>query len=314
MTAATTGGTARRDFNWVRAIAFDGLAESDPVESQLFAIDNSDSPPPPPELFARYAEAPDLDAVIRWPAGVAVGGTGGPGEPFGRTYELWFQPVVDSWGVIASTSYAYPNAPLGSGGRWWAMQLAIDLFGSVYFTINQAGSAGPGSGTEHALHGTSVLKPGTWYHLAAQYGTGGMKLFVNGKLEASDPYGRAPQPDAGSPTDGAFSLGALGDWGHTSKGFYEEVFVERRERYSMGAVFPVPTKPYADGTVCDILDHLDGLTGGLNDGFGSAPRAVRRTCRHAASWSSVGAGLRRARRAPRPAAPSAAITSRNASP
>ena len=150
--------------------------------------------------------------MIRWPAGVAVGGTGGPGEPFGRTYELWFQPVVDSWGVIASTTYAYPNAPFGSSGRWWAMQLAIDMFGSVYFTINQAGSAGPGSGTEHAIHGTTARKPGTWYHLAAQYGTGGMRLFVNGKLEASICTGarRSRIPDRRRTAPSAWAPSATG--------------------------------------------------------------------------------------------------------
>jgi hypothetical protein len=250
VTAETTGGTMRRDRFQVRAFAFDGLQESEPVESAEFVVDNSHG------AGYQYARASALDSYIRWPAGVGISHTN-------ATYELWYRPDANAWGTILAITYA------DTGGRYPVMELCRNMFGEAFFSLNQAGPS-PGSGTEHFITGTTVMQPGRWYHLAAQHGSAGMELFVNGIREATDSYTGGPQPDGGSPSDGAFSLGQFGDWlANSALGDYEEVRVSSVRRHTGN--FTPSMVPFAGDASTSILDHLDGSTNGTNSGFTFGP-------------------------------------------
>jgi hypothetical protein len=91
-------------------------------------------------------------------------------------------------------------------------------------------------------------------------------------MEDSNSYTGGPQPDSGSPSDGAFSLGQLGAWyGGTAMGDYEELRVSSWVRHAH-ATFPVYTTPFAfPDSATVILDHLDGATTGTNGGFTFVP-------------------------------------------
>ena len=190
--------TGRKTNVRLRVIATDDLADSQPVELAPITVDNV-----PDVAQSPCANVVHRQRVIRYgpPAWVATSTA---------TYELWYRPGASAWGTIAAVSYADPAAP----ARYPVMELGIDMFGNAYFMINQPGSGGPGSGIQHTVHSTTVLQPGTWYHLAAQYGSGGQKLYVNGVRRG--PLGgwtttAIRRPDSGSPAT-AFSVGQLGDW------------------------------------------------------------------------------------------------------
>jgi Concanavalin A-like lectin/glucanases superfamily/Carboxypeptidase regulatory-like domain len=244
----------------LRVIATDDLADSQPVELTPITVDNR------PGLFAQYAAAPTYTSgtAIRWPAVDWV-------STQYATYELWYKPAAGAWGTVAAISYYDPALP--SPSRYPVMEIGVNMFGNVFFTINQPGTGGPGSGIAHTVNSTTVLQPGTWYHLAAQYGSGGQRLYVNGVAENSnEAYHGWPRPDSGSPSDPAFSLGQLGDWvANTALGYYEELKVSAAERHVFDT-FPLPTEPYGDpDSFTPIQDHFDGSTTGTNLGFTFAP-------------------------------------------
>ena len=245
----------------LRVIAGDDLAFSQPVALAPNTVDNR------PGLFSRYAVAPTYASgtAIRWPADTWA-------ATQYATYELWYKPDANAWGTIAALTYADPNAPF-PGNRYPVMEIGIDMSANAFFSINQPGTNGPGSGTVHVVYSTTALQPGTWYHLAAQYGAGGQKLYVNGVAEGlNQDYHGWPRPDSGSPSAPAFSLGQLGDWiANTALGCYEELKVSATERHVFNT-FALPTEPYADpDSVTVILDHFDGSTNGTNNGFTFGP-------------------------------------------
>lgn len=259
VTGATTSGTMVRPFYQVRAFAFDGLAESDPVESAVFSVNNGNPP------MLQYAVAPTYTGNIHWPL------TEWEATSTNMTYELWYRPHEYAWGTIIALTWAYPDAPPFSGGRCPVTELGIDDTHKPYFALNQT-AADPGTTLEKWITGTTVLQTDTWYHLVAQHGSGGMYLFVNGQLEASDPaYARGGETDEGSPSDPAVSLGQYGHWpANTAMGSYDDVRVSATQRYS-GPSFSPPTEPLADDSATVVLDHLDGSTNGVNNGFTFGP-------------------------------------------
>ena len=253
----------RRSGVQLRVAATDDLVWTTPTTLPSFDVDNGAVLSP---LFARYAVAPTYvsGTAIHWPAG------GWAGTQYG-TCELWYRPAANAWGTIAAITYADPKAP--SPGRYPVMELGIDMFGNAFFTVNSPGSGGPGSGTAHTVRSTTVLKAGTWYHLAAQYGAGGQRLYVNGAIDGADAdYHGWPRPDSGSPSDPAFSVGQYGDWlANTALGSYEELQVSAVSRHGSGGFTP-PTAPYDDpDSLVVILDHFDGTTSGVDNGFTFAP-------------------------------------------
>jgi hypothetical protein len=249
----------------LRLRATDDLTWTEPLAVPAFTVDNSNA------LFAAYAKAPAYTSgtCIRWPEGAGI-----DGDNPNATYELWYRLPAggQAWGTIAAISYADPSLP--AGARYPVMEIGVDLFGQVFFAVNERGEGGPGSGTLRTVRSRTVLQPATWYHLAAQHGSWypGMRLYVNGVMEDSNSYTGGPQPDSGAPSDGAFSLGQLGAWyAGTAMGDYEELRVSSWGRHAY-ATFPVYTMPFSlPDSSTEILDHLDGATTGTNGGFTFVP-------------------------------------------
>jgi len=186
------------------------------------------------------------------------------------TYELWFKPGSTTPGFIAQTSFGYGNFPGGTWGNAPVMWIILDHMSRIQFGINEGTNSGPGvGGTQHVLIGMSFLEPGTWYHIAAECGPAGMKLFVNGSLEAGDPYTGRPEADwsDGTLNSGGFSLGDNDSWWSsyaTAGGQYKWVRVSSVQRY--WADFTPPSTLAIDGAT-DVLDPLLGDTNGWNRGM-----------------------------------------------
>src|SRR5690606_26147746 len=111
------------------------------------------------------------------------------------TYELWFKPSSTDKGRIAEIAFWYWNYP----GPVWElapiMRLDYTAANTVAFAVNQSRGDEPGDGTWHEIQSTTQLQTGQWYHIAAQNGSLGMRLYVDGHLEASDPYTGRPEAD-----------------------------------------------------------------------------------------------------------------------
>jgi hypothetical protein len=188
----------------------------------------------------------------------------GAGMPHDATYELRFAPSQIAEGTIAMlpVSYGSATAPM--------MRLMLLDTGQLRFAINETGG-GVYGGTWHTITSASKLSSTSdTVHIAAQHGSGGMKLFVNGALWASSTYTGWPQPNQVSgPTTSGFSIGDYERLNGPAKGRYDEVRVSHVQRYS--EPFTPPAVPFVSDTVTDILDHLDGSTSGANDGFTFGP-------------------------------------------
>jgi hypothetical protein len=215
---------------------------------------------------------------IRWPEGLPnITGRG--------TYEFWFRPfalIGMEWGnQIAQVSWDYPDwmgdglhrlpgmviaandVPVGDSGAY-----ATVLF---FHIVENVWAGDPNEpGTYHSIHGTTPLVSGRWYHVAAQYGPSGMRLFVNGHLEASNDYAGAPEPFDGA-AGGQFTLGEYYCEGqgrpNTAGGDYKGLVVREWDYYEEDFT------PYEDPSGSDALvyDALHGMTNGENLGFVPTP-------------------------------------------
>ena len=217
-------------------------------------------------------------ACIRWPEGLPnITGRG--------TYEFWFRPfalVGTEWGnQIAQVSWDYPAWMGGGLHRFPGMVIAANdvpvggsgAYATVFvFTITENVWGGDPNepGTYHTIRGTTPIEGGRWYHVAAEYGPSGMRLFVNGHLEASNDYAGAPEPFDGA-TNGWFSLGEnyLDGQGrpHSAGGDYKGLVVREWDYYEHDFT------PYEDPSGSDALvwDALHGMTNGENLGFVPTP-------------------------------------------
>ena len=218
-----------------------------------------------PTAAGGIARATDVESFIRFPAGAGVLDTGG-GLLTGATYEFWFKTTVaneiERSGTLAMTSMSYGNWPGGEAGTAPIMKILVDGRGTITFGLNENDGGGPMEGTWHFVRGRSEPQVGEWCHVAAQCGSGGMRLFVNGRLEASDPYAGSPEPDASAGTLGGgwFSVGdndtfAAGSL--TSRGYFKEVRVSAGARYT--ADFTPQNVATRDAATL-LLDHLIGGT------------------------------------------------------
>ncbi len=225
-----------------------------------------------PVVAGAIAQATDVNAFIRYPEGVGVLDAGNALLQHG-TYEFWFKTTVDSEiersGVLAMVSMAYFNWPDQTGGNAPIMKILVDGRGTITYGINEYDGGGPLNGTWHFIRGATEPQPGQWIHIAAQFGSAGMRLYVNGHLEASDPYTGYPQPDwsDGTLAGGWFSLGdneTKEPGGQTARGYYKELRVSQGQRYQID--FTPPATVTQDGATA-LLDHLIGGTTGENHGF-----------------------------------------------
>lgn len=97
----------------------------------------------------------------------------------GYVIEMWFKADSTGGGVLASKytgSLGYP------GGRQF--HLSIEANGTLYFNPWRSDAV------YQELFGTTVITPGEWHHVAAQYDTaqaGGNRweLYLDGNLEAA---------------------------------------------------------------------------------------------------------------------------------
>ena len=187
------------------------------------------------------------------------------------TVELWYRPSSFDPANILQVTMGYDNFPGGESGNCPILYLITGLDGVFRFLVNENDGGGPGQGTWHYVAGTTYFQLNQWYHLAAQWGPGGMRLFVNGHLEGSDPYEGKPEADwsNGTLSGGWFSLGEnechpSWIWHGTAQGSYKQLRVSEVERYS--ATFTPPDIVAADGNTL-LLDHLIGGTYGEPFGF-----------------------------------------------
>jgi hypothetical protein len=214
------------------------------------------------------ARAVDGDGHIRYVEGAGVYDPGGA-LLAAATYEFWFSPAVAESGHLAAVSMQYGNLPGGATGNAPIMEILVMEEGTIAFGLNQNDGSGPLNGTWHFIAGQTEPQVGVWYHVAAQCGEQGMKLFVNGHLEASDPYTGGPEPDwsDGTLAGGWFSVGDNDSFEPgflTLRGSYKELRVSAGERYAGDFV--------SDDTMTStpsvmLLDHLIGGTSGQNYGM-----------------------------------------------
>lgn len=137
------------------------------------------------------------------------------GLPAGFTFEAWVQPqgtTTGSRGAIMgqgnSLNQAYLGLPKGVGG----------LTGDVF----NAWMTDSGSGITEAVASTVPFVPGRWYHLAATYAPGRLRLYVDGVLAAE----RAVTSTSGSLP---FMVGRHYSLGHFFKGAIDHPRVLSRE-------------------------------------------------------------------------------------
>ncbi len=137
----------------------------------------------------------------------------------------------------------------------------------VVFQINE--NKGGLWGAWHRLVGTTPVELGHWYHIAAVYGSLGMKLFVNGHLQDSNDYTGAPEANPGADAGGWFSLGGNDTFpGHqTAMGDYKALVVRDWEHYDED--FTPDDDPSTSGAL--VYDLLHGMTNGDNSGFVPTP-------------------------------------------
>jgi hypothetical protein len=124
--------------------------------------------------------------------------------------------------------------------------------------------------------GTTPVEVGHWYHIAAVYGplgygSPGMKLFVNGHLEASNDYTGAPEGSDVVGDEAWFSLGdnqTFGSGYMTATGDYRGLCVADSQRYDSDFTPQQWPTGFVDTL---ILDDLIGMTNGENRGFVPTP-------------------------------------------
>ena len=141
--------------------------------------------------------APGQDAWLRWSEGVSDWQAG--------TYEFWFRPTAGaSWSTATRSPRSAGTTRTGTvegPHRWPIMRIQYASAeadpGDVVleFAINE--NTGGVFGAWHRVTSTTPLELGRWYHMAAEYGPAGMKLFVNGRLEGSSDYDGSPEAERG---------------------------------------------------------------------------------------------------------------------
>jgi hypothetical protein len=268
---ATNGardGTAiagRKEGVRLRVIANDRFTDSAPVELAPITVDNT------PGVFGDQVTADAPSDCIAWAGMDSI-------THLPYTYELFFTPSVLQAGIIAEYTLGYA-APTECRAPIMRLELTDD--GRVLFSVNMSNGSGPGGGTwcyPYDPQDPTRLEVGHRYHIAADNGPWGLRLYIDGKLEAAAPYFDYPQPDWSDGTlyGGWFSIGAydtLSPAESTALGQYDEVRVSKVQRYTGDADHPFtpPSAPFTMDADTVLLDHLDGSTAGENNGMTFGP-------------------------------------------
>jgi hypothetical protein len=109
-----------------------------------------------------------------------------------------FQLPVYSWSmwIKGDTAPTCPSPPLGNEQPLWNADAQFNFsWGHTGCTFMQA--AAHTDGTWRSAKIQTSLFGSTWYHVAATYGSGELKVYLNGILEQTTPHG-APVTNAGS--------------------------------------------------------------------------------------------------------------------
>ncbi len=192
------------------------------------------------------------------------------------TYELWFKLRQAVSGTIAQVSIGYGNWPGNKSGNGPIMELVVNNQGKLAFYVNEGGDSGPMQNDWQRIvapewdDGEVYAQVDKWYHLAAEFGPDGLKLFVNGVLRQSYPaFTGAPAPDWSDATlyGGWVSLGdneTVLPGGPSPLASFKELRVSDYERYSED--FEPPETATSDAHTL-LLDHLIGGTNGEDHGM-----------------------------------------------
>ena len=207
------------------------------------------------------------DSCIRW--------TEATNYP-SATYEFWFRPTefggMEYGNTIAQISRDYPDWMDDGPHRWPTMQIQYGSFeGHTVFSFILNENMGDEMGKWHRVTAETPIQLGHWYHVAAQHGSRGMRLFINGMQEGYDDYVGGPQPNQGVAAGGWFSLGdnhTLGSGYMSAVGDFRGLEVSSTQIYYED--FTPPGDPLGgDSTM--ILDELISTTNGENLGFVPTP-------------------------------------------
>src|SRR5690606_12707858 len=76
-------------------------------------------------------------------------------------------------------------------------------------------------GVEQRINSTKVINDGQWHHVVSSLGDGGMKLYVDGKLEAAN-----PNVKIGENYTGRWKIGGDKTWSGSSSDYFAGEFDE----------------------------------------------------------------------------------------
>ncbi|TDJ43327.1 MAG: DUF4347 domain-containing protein, partial [Gammaproteobacteria bacterium] len=110
--------------------------------------------------------------------------------------QLWFNTsdVTQTAGLFSKDSTNFDT-----GGH-----VTIELTSTSHVMVRLQSTT-----TDYIIESTTVLTPGEWHHVVFTFGSDGMRLYVDGKLEATDPYtGGLATTSGGSGNAEPIALGA----------------------------------------------------------------------------------------------------------
>lgn len=174
VTATAVAGTAAE---YTSAVLDDGASLYYPLGSS-----NADWAGANPPVFGSGAQAQQPSAVTGSSTGFTnfsgtssgrVSSTSRTATPSDFTTELWFKTSTSRGGKLIG----YGDAQTGTSSSYDR---------HLYMSNNGRVNFGVYPGSTQVITSASALNDGQWHHVAASLGAGGMKLYVDGQLAASE--------------------------------------------------------------------------------------------------------------------------------